>query len=110
MEIETEQVPAIPDEFIYLNHDEPSKETVILQDDLNGGTSGKLNGLEVENDERPQNGAEAYKNLVKSLEEDCESDYLVKDITDDTQIDENFGGLMGLEFGFNNRESEGLFQ
>lgn len=48
-----------------------------------------MNGLvDVEDERPPRNGAEAYENLVKSLTE-CESDY--KDITDEAQMDENFG-------------------
>jgi hypothetical protein len=56
------------------------------------------------------NGAAAYENLVKSLEAECENEYM-KEITEDPQIEENFGPFDGniLESIAYSRESEGLF-
>lgn len=62
---------------------------------------------------RTHNGAEAYENLVKSLEADCETEY-IKDMTDDHQIEENYGFMDGNVLDTSNtfaaRESERLFQ
>lgn len=100
---------------MFLNHDDEvaSKPADELSSSLNATFNGEesvvdLNG-QVESERQPQNGAEAYENLVKSLTE-CESDYM-KDIADDPQMDENFGLIDNNildSFGFT-RES-GLFQ
>lgn len=100
-------------EYVFLNHEEeaaskPSEEPSQVVS-VNGDDTGEING-QVESQERqPQNGAEAYENLVKSLTE-CDGDYM-KDISEDAQMDENFGlideGNILETFGF--RES-GLFQ
>lgn len=111
VEVQTEeQNQTIPSEFVYLNHDELPKEEIVHQDvNHNEDSSEIMNGLDAE--QRPQNGAEAYENLVKSLEEDCESDFMVKDIADDPQIDENFGLMVdGNLIDFGNFNREGLFQ
>lgn len=78
---------------------------------VNGEETLEMNG-QVEEERQPQNGAEAYENLVKSLTEcDTEADYM-KEISEDARIDENFGlideGNILETFGFT-RES-GLFQ
>lgn len=100
-------------EYVFLNHEEEVLEKSVDELEpaiVNGEETVEMNGLiDVEDVERPpQNGAEAYENLVKSLTE-CESDY--KDINDEAQIDENFGLMDEANildtFGFT-RES-GLF-
>lgn len=78
---------------------------------VNGDESLEMNG-QVEEERQPQNGAEAYENLVKSLTDcDTEAEYM-KEINEDAQMDENFGlideGNILETFGFT-RES-GLFQ
>lgn len=89
-----------------VNHEEKILEKSVDEPQptiVNGEDNFELNGLVDVGlvDRPPQNGAEAYENLVKSLT-DCESDY--KDITDEAQIDDNFG-LIDDTFGFT-RESE----
>jgi hypothetical protein len=93
---------------------------------VNGeGESTKLNGqfeeIQVEDeeeedgDDRPHNGAEAYENLVKSLEAECENDYLkeIADDEDDSQIDETFNlidsNMLDPSIAFS-RETESIFQ
>lgn len=119
VEVVTEQtqpnISELVSEYVFLNHDDEvaSKPADELSSSLNATFNGEesvvdLNG-QVESERQPQNGAEAYENLVKSLTE-CESDYM-KDIADDPQMDENFGLIDNNildSFGFT-RES-GLFQ
>ncbi|KAG5683835.1 hypothetical protein PVAND_013098 [Polypedilum vanderplanki] len=112
-------------EFVYISTENDLKQPVTVEKSSSGNLingedeSTKLNGqfeeiqveedVEVE-DDRPHNGAEAYENLVKSLEAD---DYM-KEITgeeeEDSQIDENFR-LIELDpsMAFS-RETEGIFQ
>lgn len=99
-------------EYVFLNHDEenvakPVEESPSVS--VNGEEFVEVNGL-VEQERTPQNGAEAYENLVKSLTE-CDNDYM-KDIAEDSQMDENFGliddGAILETFQFT-RET-GLFQ
>lgn len=98
-------------EYVFLNHEDDAIAKSVQESPaistVNGDENVDINGL-LEQDRPPQNGAEAYENLVKSLTE-CESDYM-KDIPDDTQMDENFGldGTILDTYGFT-RES-GLFQ
>lgn len=101
-------------EYVFLNHDDDVDAKAADKSPAisiaNGDESAEFNGqLEEEEVRPPQNGAEAYENLVKSLTE-CDSDYM-KDIADDAQMDENFGLIDGNildTFSFT-RES-GLFQ
>lgn len=77
---------------------------------VNGDDTLDINGQD-EEERQPQNGAEAYENLVKSLTEcDTEADYM-KEISE-PRMDETFGlideGNILETFGFA-RES-GLFQ
>lgn len=116
-------------EFVYISTDSEMKqnESIISSSEpmqeiiVNGEVeSTKLNGqleeiLEVvdgDDQQRPHNGAEAFENLVKSLGADCEADYM-KEITDDSQIDENFGlidsNMLDSSIAFS-RESERIFQ
>lgn len=96
---------------MFLNHEDDAGSKVVEESQpvaVNGDESADLNG-QIEQDRPPQNGAEAYENLVKSLTE-CDTDYM-KDITEDPQMDENFGLIDSNildSFGFT-RES-GLFQ
>ena len=89
-----------------------------VQEIINGDDdSTKLNGqfeeIQMQEEEiRTHNGAEAYENLVKSLEADCESEY-IKDLGDDSQIEENYGFIDGNILDSSNaftRESERLYQ
>lgn len=119
VEVVTEQsqpnISELVSEYVFLNHDDEvaSKSADELSSSISATVNGEesvvdLNG-QVESERQPQNGAEAYENLVKSLTE-CDSDYM-KDIADDPQMDENFGLIDNNildSFGFT-RES-GLFQ
>lgn len=91
-----------------------------VQEIINGDVidSTKLNGefedVQMQEEEiRTHNGAEAYENLVKSLEADCESEY-IKELVDDSQIiEENYGFIDGNILDSSNaftRESERLYQ
>lgn len=102
---------------MFLNNDDdtrskPMDEAPIEEEcAVNGDESLEMNG-QVEEERQPQNGAEAYENLVKSLTEcDNEADYM-KEINEEARMDENFGlideGNILETFGFS-RES-GLFQ
>lgn len=99
-------------EYVFLNHEDEtvakSAEESSAISVLNGEDVVEVNG-QVDQDRPPQNGAEAYENLVKSLTE-CDNDYM-KDIAEETQMDENFGliddGAILETFGFT-RET-GLF-
>lgn len=103
----------IVSEYVFLNHDDESVAKSVEESPaisvVNGEECVEVNG-QLDQDRQPQNGAEAYENLVKSLTE-CDSDYM-KDIAEDTQMDENFGliddGTILETFGFT-RET-GLFQ
>lgn len=106
------EIVDVVSEYVFLNHDEEvapkSSEEAADLPVLNGEESATVNG---QDERKPQNGAEAYENLVKSLTE-CDGDYM-KDIAEDAQdMDENFGlideGNILETFGFT-RES-GLFQ
>ena len=99
----------IVSEYVFLNHDDESiaksVEEVPAISVVNGEESLELNG-QLDEDRLPQNGAEAYENLVKSLTE-CDSDYM-KEIAEDSQMEENFGLIDDGTFNFT-RET-GLFQ
>jgi len=115
----------IPDisEFVYIHTDEEMKSQQSdsqVQEIINGDVidSTKLNGefedVQMQEEEiRTHNGAEAYENLVKSLEADCESEY-IKELVDDSQIiEENYGFIDGNILDSSNaftRESERLYQ
>lgn len=61
---------------------------------VNGEDISEVNGeMEVDQERHPQNGAQAYENLVSKLMS-SDSDYM-KEITEDThaQMEENFGLL-----------------
>lgn len=103
----------IVSEYVFLNHEDETvvktvQETPVVNV-VNGEECIEVNG-EVEQNRQPQNGAEAYENLVKSLTE-CDNDYM-KDMPEDAQMEENFGliddGTILETFGFT-RET-GLFQ
>lgn len=97
-------------EYVFLNNEEEvtaktSDDSSTVTATVNGEENLDLNG-QVEPERPPQNGAEAYENLVKSLTE-CDSDYM-KEMADET--DENFGLIdNNILDTFNLRES-GLFQ
>lgn len=98
-------------EYVFLNDDEvatkSADESLSISATVNG-ESAELNG-QAELERQPQNGAEAYENLVKSLAE-CDSDYM-KDIADDTPMDENFGLIdNNILDSFNFTRDTGLFQ
>lgn len=104
-------------DYVFLNNDseesgsQSMKETTAVSA-VNGEDSLDMNG-QVEEERQPQNGAEAYENLVKSLTEcDTEADYMKEINEDEARMDENFGlideGNILETFGFT-RES-GLFQ
>lgn len=82
----------IVSEFVFLNHVDNAS-TKSVEEGL--PTVSITNGEVVEEEEnvnqerQPQNGAEAYESLVKSLTE-CDADYMMKDIVEDTQMEENF--------------------
>jgi hypothetical protein len=100
----------------------------IVNGDDEGGDSTKMNGQfeemqvdeegieEDDDDDRPHNGAEAYENLVKSLEAECENEYM-KELAgevEDSQIDESFrlidsSSMLDPSIAFS-RETEGIFQ
>lgn len=84
--------PDIVSEFVFLNHvDDVSVKSVEEGLPSVSVTNGEV-VEEVENvnqERQPQNGAEAYESLVKSLTE-CDADYMMKDIVEDTQMEENF--------------------
>lgn len=116
IEIVPEQsvVSDVVSEYVFLNHEDDVTAKSGVEESpaisaVNGDENADVNGM-TEEDRPPQNGAEAYENLVKSLTE-CENDYM-KDIPDDTQMDESFGliedGTILDTYGFT-RES-GLFQ
>lgn len=89
---------------MFLNNEEeekPVKEPIEVI--LNGEENLEVNG---EDERQPQNGAEAYENLVKSLTE-CDTDYM-KEI-DEPQMDENFGLTM-IDENFAFTRESGLFQ
>lgn len=103
----------IVSEYVFLNHGEESEAKAVDEmtaiSQVNGEESVEANGLP-DPERKPQNGAEAYENLVKSLTE-CDNDYM-KDIAEDAQMDENFGLIDGAildTFGFGAPPS-GLFQ
>lgn len=98
-------------EYVFLNDDEvatkSADESLSISATVNG-ESAELNG-QAELERQPQNGAEAYENLVKSLAE-CDSDYM-KDIADDTPMDESFGLIdNNILDSFNFTRDTGLFQ
>jgi hypothetical protein len=103
-------------EYVFLNNEDEAAtksaeetQTIAAATIVNGEEVADVNGSESEQERVPQNGAEAYENLVKSLTE-CDADYM-KDIGDDQPMDENFGlidSTMLDSFGFTTRES-GLF-
>lgn len=105
--LETPEVPSTNDdsqqneivsEFVYFKDDSEAlakgneKEVDVLVEEvkINGDSniSTELNG-EIDVD-KPQNGAEAYENLVKSLTDD-----LMKEIGEETIGEENFGLIEG---------------
>ncbi|CRK96489.1 CLUMA_CG009860, isoform A [Clunio marinus] len=120
---QTTNITDIVSEYVFLNHEEDATATAsttatntkpveesspVSTSTINGDGGAEVNG-QVNQERPPQNGAEAYENLVKSLTE-CDNDYM-KDMVDDSEMNENFGLIDGniLEnFSFN-RES-GLFQ
>lgn len=108
---EQQQLSNISDvvsEYVFLNsEDADSKLSLKLPtvSTVNGEESVELNG-ESEDERQPQNGAEAYENLVKSLTE-CDTDYM-KEI-DEPQMDENFGLTM-IDENFAFTRDSGLFQ
>lgn len=100
---------------MFLNHDdvaETASKSVEEELPAINSANGDDDIAEVNGQERqPQNGAEAYESLVKSLTE-CDADYM-KDIVEDSQIDEeNFGLIENNildQFSTFSRDS-GLFQ
>lgn len=106
-------MPDIVSEYVFLNHEEDVSEKTVEESPtvstMNGDEGGDENGQTEQERPQPQNGAEAYENLVKSLTE-CDSDYM-KDISDDVQMDENFGLIDSNilnTYGFTS--DSGLFQ
>lgn len=98
----------IVSEYVFLNHEEDATKSVEETPMVNGEETVDVNG-QVDSERQPQNGAEAYENLVKSLTE-CDSDYM-KDIGDDPQIDENFGLIdNNILDSFSFTPQSGLFQ
>jgi hypothetical protein len=107
-------IAEVVSEYVFLNNEEDEEEGVSQIEvspaisTMNGDENVKVNGQV--DDGRPQNGAEAYENLVKSLTEG-DGDYM-KVISEDAREDENFGLIDGNildSFSFN-RDSTGLFQ
>jgi hypothetical protein len=104
----------IVSEFVFLNHDGDATAKSVVEELPTTEVSNDEEIVEVsghmDQERQPQNGAEAYENLVKSLTE-CDADYM-KDIAEDTQMDENFGlidnGLLD-QFSTFSRDT-GLFQ
>ncbi|KAL7028022.1 hypothetical protein ACKWTF_005695 [Chironomus riparius] len=108
-------------EFVYIQTDEDMKsqqsdsqvEEIINGDDDSTKLNGQFEEIQMQEEEiRTHNGAEAYENLVKSLEADCESEY-IKELADDSQIEENYGFIDGNILDSSNaftRESERLYQ
>lgn len=93
VEVPVEQPSHMSDEFVFLNHVEDataksSEEELAAISVVKSGDIEDMNA-QIDQERQPQNGAEAYENLVKSLTE-CDADYM-KDIAEDTQIDDNFG-------------------
>lgn len=98
-------------EYVFLNHEDDASKSVDESPNtsiVNGDEIVVEENGQIDDDERlPQNGAEAYENLVKSLTEGDEN--YMKVISEEAEIDENFQlGAMIDTFGFN-RES-GLYQ
>ncbi|XP_070506098.1 BRCA2-interacting transcriptional repressor EMSY [Chironomus tepperi] len=123
VDAEKQQIPT-PDisEFVFIHTDEeiksPQPSDSQVQEIINGDDdSTKLNGqfeeVQLQEEEiRTHNGAEAYENLVRSLEADCESES-IKEFNDDIQIEENYGFIDGNILDSSNaftRESERLYQ
>lgn len=97
-------------EYVFLNDESAAKsvEETASVVAVNGDESAELNGS-VDDDRPPQNGAEAYENLVKSLTE-CDTDYM-KDIAEDAQMDESFGLIdSNILESFSFTRESGLFQ
>lgn len=98
-------------EYVFLNNTEEESELKSVQAlptaaIVNGEEIVEVNGEVNEEERQPQNGAEAYENLVKSLTE-CDTDYM-KEI-DEPQMDENFGMTM-IDENFTFARESGLFQ
>lgn len=103
---ESSQVVEVPEqiqeqsnisEFVFLNHEDDAIASKSVEEEMpsinvvNGDEISEVNGEgEMDPERQPQNGAaQAYENLVSKLSL-SDSDYM-KDITEDAQIDENFG-------------------
>lgn len=93
-------------EYVFLNNEEETVKELPAVVTVNGEESEEVNG-EVEEERQPQNGAEAYENLVKSLTE-CDTDYM-KEIDEPQMDDENFGLTM-IDENFTFTRESGLFQ
>lgn len=116
-QLQTASTAHTSSDYVFLSNDDDARSKSVearpMEEEsvVNGEETLEMNG-QVEEERQPQNGAEAYENLVKSLTEcDTEADYM-KEISEDARIDENFGlideGNILETFGFT-RES-GLFQ
>jgi hypothetical protein len=80
----------IVSEFVFLNHEGDATIKTADDEELSAINSANGEGI-TEVNRQPQNGAEAYENLVKSLTECDAEEYAMKDIAEDAQIDESFG-------------------
>jgi hypothetical protein len=91
----------VASEYVFLNHEDETSKQVDESSAIsivNGDENLEENG-QVDEERLPQNGAEAYENLVKSLTEG-DGDYM-KVISEESEIDENFQlGAMIDTFGF----------